>query len=142
MELRTTLQRLKDIGFRHVGEWKLNTDELQCVLTDCEASVNILYAFKCDGEVLYIGKSIRSLAKRMSSYKNPGRSQRTNIKANELILRMLGEQEIISIYAFTDSGGLRRGEFQVNLAAGLEDDLIDKLKPVWNSIGISKRLPE
>ena len=141
MKLISSLQRLKDIGFRHVGEWKLETDKLRCVLTDCEAEVRILYAFECDGEILYIGKSVRSLSKRMYGYQNPGPSQRTNIKANEpneLIQRILGEEKIISIHAFVDTGNLKHGEFRVNLAAGLEDDLIDKLKPVWNKVGLSK----
>lgn len=136
--MSTPLQRLKDIGFRHVGEWKLETDELRCVLTDCETEVRILYAFECDGEILYIGKSVRSLSKRMYGYQNPGPSQQTNIKANELIRKILGEKKIISIYAFVDSEKLAHGEFRVNLAAGLEDDLIDKLSPVWNKLGISK----
>ena len=138
MEPHTKLQRLKDAGFRHVGEWKLNTNELQCVLTNCEDAVNVLYAFECRGEILYIGKSVRSLAKRMYGYQNPGLSQLTNIDTNKLIREILGEHKIISIYAFVDSGKLLHGEFQVNLAAGLEDDLIDKLLPVWNKVGLSK----
>ena len=136
MKAISSLQRLKDIGFRQVGEWKLETNELKCVLRDLEAAVKVLYAFECNGEILYIGKSVRSLSKRMYGYQKPGLSQRTNINTNELIRKILGEQKLISIYAFVDMGKLRHGEFLVNLAAGLEDDLIDKLKPVWNKVGL------
>jgi len=131
----TPVQRIKNAGFCFVGEWKLNTDKLQCALSDCQAAVNILYAFASDGEVLYIGKSVRSLKERLYGYQNPGRTQFTNIKANKLIREALGVKKVISIYAFFDKGELRHGEFRVNLAAGLEDNIIATLKPAWNKTG-------
>ena len=131
----TPVQRIKNVGFRLVGEWKLDTDKLQCALSDCQAAVNVLYAFASDGEILYIGKSVRSLKQRLYGYQNPGRTQFTNIKANKLIREALGVKKVISIYAFVDPGELRHGEFRVNLAAGLEDNLIATLKPAWNKTG-------
>ena len=59
-----------------------------------------------------------------------------NLKAHQLIRDALTEQSTILIYAFVDPGQLRHGEFKVNLAAGLEDDLIATLKPEWNKAGI------
>jgi uncharacterized protein YuzB (UPF0349 family) len=132
----TPLKRLENIGFRLVGEWDLKADILECVLTDCGSSVNVLYAFVSDGNVLYIGKSIRSLKQRLYGYQKPGPTQFTNIKAHKLIREMLAIQKRILIYAFVDSGELRHGEFHINLAAGLEDNLISTLKPVWNKAGV------
>jgi excinuclease UvrABC nuclease subunit len=132
---RTPVQRIKSVGFRRVGEWKLDTDKLQCALTDCQTAVNVLYAFASDDEVLYIGKSVRSLKQRLYGYQSPGPKQFTNIKANKLIREALGIKKVIIIYAFVDRGELHCGEFRVNLAAGLEDNLIATLKPSWNKQG-------
>ncbi len=65
------LQRLIDMGFRKVGEWKLSAGEIVCTL-DAEAeSRNILYAFESEHEVLYIGKTTQPLKVRMYGYQNP-----------------------------------------------------------------------
>jgi hypothetical protein len=98
--------------------------------------VNILYAFVAEGKVLYIGKSARSLQQRLYGYQNPGPTQFTNIKGHGLILGSLTSKKPILVYAFVDPGELRYGEFQVSLAAGLEDNLIAALKPPWNKAGI------
>jgi hypothetical protein len=42
------------------------------------------------------------------------------------------ESQPVEIYMLPDNGLLRYGGFHINLAAGLEDDLINKLSPAWN----------
>jgi hypothetical protein len=130
------LEQLKTVGFRLVGEWKLETDKLNCVLRDLGSSTNVLYAFVEGESVLYIGKSIRSLKQRLYGYQNPGPTQFTNIKANKLIREALGGRRSIAVYAFADPGDVRHAGFHVNLATGLEDSLIANLKPAWNKAGI------
>ena len=130
------VEQLKTVGFRLVGEWKLEAEKLNCVLQDLGSSTNVLYAFVEGGSVLYIGKSVRSLKQRLYGYQNPGPTQFTNIKANILIREALGTQRSIAVYAFADPGDLRHGGFHVNLAAGLEDSLIATLKPAWNKAGV------
>jgi hypothetical protein len=130
------IERLKAVGFRLVGEWKLDADNLSCALEDLGSSVNVLYAFAEGDNVLYVGKSVRSLKQRLYGYQKPGPTQFTNIKANKLIREALGGQRAIAVYAFADPGDRRHGEFHLNLAAGLEDSLIATLKPMWNKAGI------
>jgi hypothetical protein len=130
------IERIKAIGFRFVGEWKLDANNLRCVLQDLGSSVNVLYAFTEGDSILYIGKSVRPLQKRLYGYQKPGPTQFTNIKANKLIREALGDQRAIAVYAFADPGDRRHGEFHLNLAAGLEDSLIATLKPTWNKAGI------
>lgn len=136
MSTRAPLEQLKTVGFRLVGEWKLETEKLNCVLRDPGSSTNVLYAFVEGENVLYIGKSIRSLKQRLYGYQSPGPTQFTNIKANKLIREALGGKRSIAVYAFADPGDVRHGGFHVNLAAGLEDSLIASLKPTWNKAGI------
>ena len=93
---------------------------------------NILYAFVCDGEVKYVGKTIRTLSQRMYGYKKPGKTQTTNINNNQRILDTLLQDVAVEILALPDNGLLHYGQFHLNLAAALEDDIIRKMNPEWN----------
>ena len=92
----------------------------------------VLYAFIHHDHVLYVGKTTQTFTKRMMGYKNPGPTQYTNIKNNANIKALLQQTECIDIYALEDMGLMRYGDFQINLAAGLEDDLIKVFQPEWN----------
>ncbi|HUS25563.1 MAG TPA: GIY-YIG nuclease family protein [Candidatus Binatia bacterium] len=131
----TPLQRLEYMGFRKVGAWSHNGEVFKCALTDLGDSANILYAFVSNGSVLYIGKTVQPLKRRMYGYQNPALTQSTNIKANKLIKEVLGASATVEIYALPDNGLLYYGGFHVNLAAGLEDNLIKALAPPWNRGG-------
>ena len=129
------MERLINIGFRKVGKWRLEGDSLCCKLSKLTTSRNILYAFVSRGQVLYLGKTVTALKKRLSGYKKPSRTQSTNEKVCKNIKHHLSEGEAVDIYALPDNGLLHYGGFHVNLAAGLEDSMIRDLKPVWNRRG-------
>ena len=128
--------RLAAMGFKKYGDWYLKLGQLECELREDAAASNVLYAFTTGTDVLYIGKTSQSLKKRLYGYQNPGGSQSTNIRGNAELKKLLSAGQAIEIYAFPDNGLLRYGGFHVNLAAGLEDDLIAELKPRWNITGI------
>jgi hypothetical protein len=96
---------------------------------------NILYAFIAGDTILYIGKTVRSLKRRMYGCQHPGPTQTTNIKNNKRILETLTAGQSVEIYALPDNGLLYYGGFHVNLAAGLEDSLVKTLRPAWNITG-------
>ena len=129
-------EKLNAMGFRKCGEWRLENGKLICSLSDNAAAPNVLYAFISESTVLYIGKTVSSLKKRMYGYQNPGPTQSTNKKGNKFIQGALAEGKVVEIHALPDNGLLYYGGFHVNLAAGLEDSLIAKLKPKWNKAGI------
>lgn len=131
------VQRLDYMGFRRVGQWQVDSDKLRCVLQECGSASNILYVFVCDDAVLYIGKSIQTLKKRLYGYERPGPTQYTNIKGNTYLRKLLSEGKTVHVHALPDSGLLFYGGFHVNLAAGLEDALVAQLKPSWNGAGLS-----
>jgi len=126
------MNRLLDIGFRHVGNWVFNEHTLDFSLESHSTSKNVLYAFICNGEVKYIGKTTQKLKTRLSGYRNPADTQSTNIRNNRNILELLQEGIPIDIFILPDSGLLNYGGFPINLAAGLEDSLIAALDPQWN----------
>lgn len=126
------MNRLLEIGFEPAGHWVLEGDRIVFELTRHVAQANILYAFVCDGEVMYVGKTIRTLAERMYGYQNPGKTQTTNIRNNQNIRELLASGSAVDILALPDSGLMHYGVFHINLAAALEDDIIRQLDPVWN----------
>jgi hypothetical protein len=129
------LSRLEQIGFRRVGCWRL-VSGAPVVDLDSPGSVrNALYAFVSGREVLYLGKTVKSLRQRLYGYQKPGPTQRTNIACHGKITEYLVAQRSIEVFAFWGEGTVRIGSFAVNVAAGLEDAIIRELLPVWNTAG-------
>ena len=93
------MDRLLEIGFQIVGDWSIREGEIVFELTRMMADKKILYSFVTDGEVKYIGKSIRSLSSRMYGYQRPGPTQRTNIRNQANIKALLGQGKTVDILA-------------------------------------------
>ncbi len=74
---------------------------------------NILYSFISNGGIKYIGKTVQPLKDRMYGYENPGKSQSTNIRVNELIKKSLKQDEPIDIFILADNGLLSFGGFSL-----------------------------
>jgi len=128
-----SIDRLLKIGFQLAGRWVLRDARPICdILVDAPTSPNVLYAFVTDSVVRYVGKTTRGLQKRLYGYEKPGPTQRTNIRNHDRIKTALSNGTQVDIYVMPDSGLHAIGEFPINLAAGLEDSIIKKLKPEWN----------
>ncbi|MFN4233874.1 MAG: hypothetical protein ACK4IK_03610 [Bacteroidia bacterium] len=99
---------------------------------------NAAYAFvevnkNNEAQIKYIGKTSRSLKARFAGYiyiTDKGRSTNNYIHNN--IKKALINGSKVEIYALLDSLELNWGKFNINLAAGIEDSLIDILEPIWN----------
>jgi hypothetical protein len=132
------LERIKAVGFELAGHWELMNGELIYIQepnsTTHWASSNALYAFVngSTDDILYIGKTTRTPVQRFFGYKKPGKTQETNKKVNAKIIGLLNKDTSILIYLFSGTMHLRWGEFSVNLAAGLEDELIKVINPQLN----------
>jgi len=129
------LNKLKKIGFKKVGEWKLHNNKPELTLHDAASESDILYCFVVNGVPKYIGKTTQTLTKRMYGYYNPGSSQRTNIRNNQNLQLALQEGKHIDLFVLTDTKLLKLGDFHINIAAGLEDSIISTLAPEWNLLG-------
>ena len=97
------MNRLLEIGFHAAGHWHLVDGELSLELLRHGSQRNILYAFVSDGDVKYVGKTVRPLAKRLYGYKNPGATQSTNIKNNARIKELLSSGAAVDIFALPDN---------------------------------------
>ena len=136
---------LLDLGFRDIGAWVMakTGSGLDYYLDDANADGNrplldgrsALYAFVQDGDVLYIGKTARTVRVRFAGYKSPSRGQRTNWRCNGKIRERLNSGATVRILVFAMTAHLahlRYSDFSINLAAGLEDSLIEEFDPPWN----------
>lgn len=131
------LGKLTKAGFEPAGRWLLAEPGLEMVLEGGTArETNVLYAFAVDGALAYVGKTVQSLQKRMQGYKSPAVNANsgatTNIKNNRNIIAALSAGHTVDIFVLRSQGSQRHGEFEINLAAGLEDSLISALSPPWN----------
>jgi len=127
------MHRLLDVGFRDAGYWRLEDDRLVLQIDRRFGDArDVLYAFICDGQVMYIGKTNRTLAARMANYRSPGSGQSTNIGNHRRIVELLRSDAAVAILVLQDSGLMHYGPFHLNLAAGLEDSLIRVIDPPWN----------
>lgn len=126
------MNRLLDIGFEMAGHWLIEEGQLKLELFRHSAQQNVLYAFICDGEIMYIGKTTQTLAKRLYGYQRPGPTQATNIRNRLQILDVLAQDRAVEILVLPDSGLMHYGQFHLNLAAALEDSLIKVINPPWN----------
>jgi hypothetical protein len=126
------LQRLEHLGFVRCGEWRLDGDtSIDFDLEFKPDGKNVLYSFVSDSVVLYVGKTVQGLHKRLYGYKRPGSTQSTNIRANALIAERLATA-VVDIYVWACDGLMTYGGFRVDLAAGLEDSIVHELQPLWN----------
>lgn len=132
---KENLSILFSLGFEKVGYWNISNDSLDFHLSKHQREKEVLYAFISDQNVLYIGKTVRTLQQRLYGYKNPGPSQRTNIKNHDRIKESIADRSKIDIYVFTPKDDVEYKGIKLTLAAGLEDNLIRKLRPSWNQAG-------
>lgn len=134
-----TAETLLALGFKDIARWTstLREGSLDYVLNDpADAAFlderNSLYAFVEGDNVKYIGKTARTIRRRFAGYKNPGQTKRTNWRNNGNIRAALVTGTTIRILVFTPISLLQYGGFDINLAAGLEDALIEEFDPPWN----------
>jgi hypothetical protein len=126
------LDALISLGFEKCGKWTINGEELQLQLERYQHECDVLYSFVVEDTVLYIGKSVRTLKQRLYGYLRPGNSQRTNIANHERLVSLLASKPEVDIYALVPGEPIEFRGWRLNVAAGLEDVLIEKLRPPWN----------
>jgi hypothetical protein len=129
------LEMIQYLGFEESGYWFLENGEIDFKLTKSQEETNILYAFVSSDKVMYIGKSVQSLYKRMYLYKKCGPSQHTNIRNHARIKACLEKGQIIRIFTFVQKDPMEYRGVPINIGAGLEDNLIALLNPEWNITG-------
>jgi hypothetical protein len=140
------LTALRTFGFEQAGRVVALGEGISIVLerADLRDASPVLYAFAVDQEVLYVGKSARSLGARMQGYQMPGPTQSTNIRVHQFLREALRQGGLPTVWAWRDPKTHMLGGLLVDLAAGLESAVIELVKPRWNGgavRGSSARTP-
>ncbi|QLG89578.1 GIY-YIG nuclease family protein [Chitinibacter bivalviorum] len=130
------LNKLKAAGFVKAGEWVRDSHgKLKASFSMHGEHVRALYAFVIDEKVMYVGKTSRELNERMANYRNAeGRlnsTQVTNVRNSARIADALAACKRVEIYVFA-APDMSYGGFVLDLAAGLEDNIVKTLNPDWN----------
>lgn len=131
---------LLNLGFVDIARWVPRGDFLAFEVDHEDAAAlevklddpAAIYVFAQGDQVRYIGKTARSVRKRFVGYCRPGPRQSTNIRCHNRIKEALAAGGEVRILLFTPITHLRYANFDINLAAGLEDSLIKAFDPPWN----------
>lgn len=136
---RNSADRLIEIGFKACARWVVTEGKLQLELAPDTPEMRArlksraaLYAFVSDGLVLYVGKTALTLERRFAGYRSPTATQSTNLHCNARIKELVATGREVQILMLAGLTPLQWGEFELNIAAGLEDSLIAELAPPWN----------
>ena len=158
-----TVEDLKKIGFIKIGEWKAlealknpnkkafeDRKPIDLEWED-ESSIKalpkkILYAFVYGEKIKYIGKTTKGVKDRLRWYVDPSieghsTNKNINIKIYELV-QPFGSNKNMDIWVFAPNPDKQKYEgFNLDLAAGLEGSLIEKIGlDGWNKIHKSKKI--
>ena len=126
------MDELLEAGFTRIGHWELRKDAI-VLIGDVPTKAGV-YGHVVDGEIYYIGLATMGLKKRLYFYSKPGKSQRTSIRINALIKKMLCLNSTVEVIAALPEPSSWNG-LPVDQASGLETGLIKKFSPPWNMRG-------
>ncbi len=127
---------LNNYGFVEVGKWKLNEHLRSGVAFELYRfkEKRVVYAFVIDAEVKYIGvcdNTSTTLKNRMSRYQSL-QGAGTNERIANKIKDCLNRGKAVKIFALKPESTLQYKGLNVDLVKGLENPLIERLKPEWN----------
>jgi len=128
--------RLDNYGFVEVGEWKLK-EGLRSGITfklNNFQGERVIYAFVVEGEGKYLGvceNSTTTLRDRMGRYKSL-QGAGTNERIARKIKDCLKHGKAVKIFALKPESTLQYKSLNIDLIKGLENPLIEKLRPEWN----------
>ncbi len=132
------------IGLKDAACWQIDGENLKHVgdksanWRPVTAIPNCLYAFCSSDAVLYIGKTTKTLSKRLVGYCDPGNGRAANYKCHKGIRELLRRGKDVRVLVLPSDPALKWRDIEINLAAGLEDVLVQAFKPPWN--GSNKHL--
>ena len=127
---------LDNYGFVEVGKWKLKEHLKSGVAFELYGfkEERVVYAFVIDAEAKYIGvcdNTSTTLKNRMSRYQSL-QGAGTNERIANNIKDCLKRGKAIKIFALKPESTLQYKGLNVDLVKGLENPLIERLKPEWN----------
>ena len=126
------LDELLRLDFAHAGWWEVSGQKPKCKLHRHAKEPSAIYAFIVDREVMYVGKTSRTVHDRMINYEQTNSTRSTTFRCNSHIASVLASGGRVDVYVLPDRAGLEYMGHRVCLADGLEPTLIAHFRPAWN----------
>jgi hypothetical protein len=131
-----TATLLESAGFRPVGKWRLDSKFDVRLDADIPTDAGV-YAIVVGTEVRYIGAAQRGLHKRFLKYRNQNSTGGVAVRLRGLVKAALANDSVsVLVFVPTASTELSRTGLPLNVIAGLEEGLIQELRPAWNLRGL------
>ncbi len=129
------LEDFYDLNFSKIGFWKVENNSLSYELNGNKENEilisNALYIFfdEKNSKILYVGKTTQTIEKSINNYIR-GNGESTHHKIHNNLIKRTSKS--ISILVLNDIFPIKWGKYNINLAAGLKDSIIEIEKPEWN----------
>lgn len=129
------MQKIIDLGFTKAAEFHLNNGALECAIHRYADASRCLYVLiECPGDktldedlnqIFYIGHTRRTFQRRMDDYKKGFKKQKQNHRVKDSISSRLSAGARVESWIWIDALSLQVRDLRVDVAAGLEYDLIN-----------------
>jgi hypothetical protein len=131
------MDQLIRLGFRKVGEWRLNGINLLCELGEKDQRGNFIYGFVIGEKIKFLEYSRLPLEARMDAFKHTDHRYATtfqpvNRRVRDKIIASLEDGSPVEIWAFHPAEETLFQGYRVDLAAGVYDSLVKAFAPDWN----------
>ncbi len=124
---------LSSAGFSEVGHWQEQAGKLKL---SCEWSQqsHLVYAFVIGDHAQYLGVTTRTFGERMRGYSAAHKTQPSNVKIRDLMLKSLTAGQEIDIFAVVPDPISCQG-WNIEPAVSLENWMIRNFDLPWNTKG-------
>lgn len=126
---------LDDVGFQPAGAWALDNGRPAPELTAERSDAEALYAFVVGGVVVFLGRDREAFGGAIGGEGPLGLTRRYTTGNDRRIIEALMAGETIEIRAMKAEAPITYRGWRLNVAAGLRDALVRKLRPAWNQGG-------
>lgn len=130
------MKKLSELGFKKIGVWKKNENNIFFQLKELNDAKEVLFAFVIDENVIYIGYSPINFETFLQTYANPSDIDLEKIKIKKFLLNKINDNKI-TIYALKNRkffGLLKKfSDYQIS-------ELITEYKPLLNSNNLKNRM--
>ena len=123
---------LLDLGFEPAGEWILDNGRPFPHLEGGRSNRAALYAFVLGGAVVYIGRAKAAFGGQIGTDGPMGMTHHHTTDNDRRIISTLMTGESIEILEFAPSDTREYRGWAINIGAGLQDALMERIKPNWN----------
>ncbi len=121
-------------GFSLSARWELQANSRVRLIGEPPKQPGV-YAFAVDGEVCYVGKAKKGIAKRLRPYEIVKGKKRQGFRIKTLIRKALKSGSEVTLLTSVNLKPIRWRGLPVDLILGLEEGLIRELQPKWNRRG-------